>query len=78
MAKSNRESTEELKRLAEEVERERQEKGALPFDDTSGSEDEDPTTREDHAGDVSPLSDTNDPTRAGAVGSASRIRGPVL
>lgn len=76
MAKFTHEGTEDLQHLADEVERERQEKGHTPFDDTASTEDEDSATREDHEGVDSGLGDASDPARAGIIGAAGRIQRP--
>lgn len=78
MAEFTSEGTENLKNLAEEVEKERQEKGHTPFDDTADSEEEESSTREDHEGVGSGLGDVGDPARAGVVGMAGRIQRPGI
>ncbi|MFW7413612.1 hypothetical protein [Demequina sp. SO4-18] len=78
MSKDSRERTEDLQNVADEVEEERQEQGRLPMDGVPESESEDGPTREDHQDEHSPLSNVDDATRAGAMGAASRIRGPGL
>lgn len=73
MSKSTNEGAENLHELAEEVEREREEKGHTPFDDAPSTEADDGKTREDHENDSLPLSDVADATRAGIVGAAGRV-----
>lgn len=75
MSKFTHEGTEELTRLADEVERERAETGHSTVNDVPDPED-DGATREDHADEASPLEGVDGPTQAGAIGAASRIRGP--
>ncbi len=81
MSKFTREGTEALQHLAEEVEKERQEKGHTPFDDVPESDGEDHSfTREDYEGpgDSPEKIDVNNPAVAGSVGHMGRITRPGL
>ncbi|MFN3866358.1 MAG: hypothetical protein ACK4MD_06550 [Demequina sp.] len=76
MSEFTHEGTEDLQNLADEVERERQEKGSTPFDDTATAEDEDGTTREDHDGVIDVMGVGEKPARAGTVGAAGLVQRP--
>lgn len=76
MTKSESHGAEDLTRLAEEVERERQEKGHTPFDEPDVPEDEEGTTREEHDGVIPLAGKDDDPAPPGVVGLAGRIQRP--
>lgn len=79
MSKFTKAGTRALQQLAEEVEKERREKGRTPFDEVPESESGDhSSTREDYEGTEDSLGELDDPTRAGAVGNLGRIARPGL
>lgn len=78
MSEFTHEGTENLQKLAEQVEQERVAKGHTAFDDKPAVEDEGADTREDHVGVDDPLGDAPDTTRAGIVGAAGRVQRPGL
>lgn len=73
MSKFTREGTQALQNLAAEVEEERKTKGRTPFDDIPESDSgAHSSAREDYEGAGDSLDALSDPTRAGAIGAASR------
>lgn len=74
MSKFTREGTQALKSLAEEVDRERKEKGRTPFDDVPESDSgAHSSTREDYEGEGDSLDAASKATQAGVMGSASKM-----
>lgn len=76
MSKFTREGTQALQNLAAEVENERKQKGHTPFDDVPESDSGvHSSTREDFEGGGDSLGSLSKPSRAGAIGSASKTSG---
>lgn len=72
MSKFTREGTRALQNLADEVENERKQKGHTPFDDIPESDSGAHSSTEKGFEGGDSLNALSDPTRAGAIGSASK------